>query len=129
VVVCLVPLTPGTKGMIGARELNLIQSGAVFINVSRGAVVDSAALIGRLKQGDIIAGLDVFDPEPVPPDSEIIHLPNVFLSPHVGAHTGELYRPFFKLMVDELDRFFHGHQTYFDLTSRSKANRGGQPAG
>jgi phosphoglycerate dehydrogenase-like enzyme len=130
VIVCLVPLTPKTRGMLGERELNLIRSGAVFVNVSRGAVVDSAALIARLKRGDIIAGLDVFDPEPIPPDSEIIHLSNVFLSPHVGAHTGEQYRPFFKLMVDELERFFHGHETHFDLTPRSQANRTGrEPSG
>ena len=103
VIVCLVPLTPGTKGMIGERELDLIQPGAVFVNVSRGAVVDSQALIDRLKRDDMIAGLDVFDPEPIPPDSEIIHLPNVFLSPHVGSHTGDRFRPFFPFMVDELD--------------------------
>ena len=125
VIVCLVPLTPKTRGMIGERELNLIQPGAVFVNVSRGAVVNSQALITRLKQGDIIAGLDVFEPEPIPPDSEIIQLPNVFLSPHIGYHTGDQYRPFFSLMVDELARFFHGHETYFDLTPRSQANRGG----
>jgi phosphoglycerate dehydrogenase-like enzyme len=126
VIVCLVPLTPATQGMLGQRELDLIPAGAVFVNVSRGAVVDSAALINRLKQGDIIAGLDVFDPEPIPTDSEIIHLPNVFLSPHIGYHTGDTYRPFFELMVDELDRFFHGHETHFDLTPRSQANRTGQ---
>ena len=126
VVVCLVPLTPKTQGMIGARELDLIRAGAVFVNVSRGAVVDSAALIARLKRGDIIAGLDVFDPEPIPPDSEIIHLPNVFLSPHIGAHTGDPYRPFLALMVDEVDRFCQGHETHFDLTPRSLANRTGQ---
>ncbi len=125
VIVCLAPLTPGTRGMLGERELNLIPSGAVFVNVSRGAVVDSQALIARLKRGDIIAGLDVFDPEPIPPESEILQLSNVFLSPHVGYHTGDAYRPFFALMVDELARFFHGHETYFDLTPRSQANRSG----
>ena len=129
VVVCLVPLTPKTRGMLGERELNLIPSGAVFINVSRGAVVDSAALIARLKQGDIIAGLDVFDPEPIPPESEILQLRNVFLSPHVGAHTGDPYRPFFALMVDELHHFFHDHETHFDLTPRAKANREGLAPG
>lgn len=129
VVVCLAPLTPRTRGMLGERELNLIQPGAVFVNVSRGAVVDSTALIARLKKGDIIAGLDVFDPEPIPPDSEIISLPNVFLSPHIGYYTGDPYRPFFGLMVDELERFFNGHATYYDLTPRSKANRRGERLG
>ncbi len=125
VIVCLAPLTPATRGMIGRRELGLIPSGAVFVNVSRGAIVDSNALIGRLKRGDIIAGLDVFDPEPIPPDSEIIHLPNVFLSPHIAGVTARSRTNFFGLMVDELDRFFHGHDTLFDLTPRSMANRRG----
>lgn len=126
VIVCVAPLTPKTKGMIGKRELDMIRSGSVFVNVSRGAIVDSEALITRLKRGDIVAGLDVFDPEPIPADSEIIELPNVFLSPHIGWATGDDSPHFFKLMVDELERFFSGHDTYFDLTPRAKANREGQ---
>ena len=129
VVVCLAPLTPRTQGMLGARELNLLRPGAVFVNVSRGAVVDSAALIARLKVGDIIAGLDVFDPEPIPPDSEITQLPNVFLSPHIGGYAGDPYPAFLPLMVDELARFFQGHETHFDLTPRAKANRTGAALG
>ncbi|MEX1021350.1 MAG: NAD(P)-dependent oxidoreductase [Litorilinea sp.] len=123
VVACLVPLTPGTRGLIGEHELALLRPRTVFVNVSRGPVVDSAALIARLKKGDIVAGLDVFDPEPVPPESEILQLPNVFLSPHLGWTTGDAYRPFLPLMVDELERFFHGHDTWFDLTPNTKANR------
>lgn len=125
VIVCVAPLTPGTERMIGERELNLIKSGAALVNVSRGPIIDPDALIERLKRGDITAGLDVFDPEPIPPDSEIIHLPNVFLTPHFAAFTGDAYPHFFELMVDELDRFFHGHETLFDLTPRSLANRTG----
>ena len=125
VIVCVAPLTPKTRGMIGKRELDLIRPGAVLVNVSRGAIIDSDALIARLKRGDIIAGLDVFDPEPIPGDSEIIHLPNVFLSPHIGGLTGDRYPHFFSLMVDELERFFQGHETFFDLTPRSLANRQG----
>ena len=126
VVVCLVPHTPRTRGMLGKAELALLRPGSVFVSVSRGKVTDSAALIERLKQGDIVAGLDVFDPEPVPPESEILQLPNVFLSPHIGAYggpTGQL--GFFTLMVDELERFFKGHETQFDLTPRVQANRTG----
>ena len=122
VVVCLAPLTPKTKGMIGKAELDLLRPGTAFVNVSRGAIVDSQALIHRLKVGDITAGLDVFDPEPIPADSELIHLPNVFLSPHYAAITGDTYPHFFGLMVDELERFFHGHETRFNLTPRSQAN-------
>jgi D-3-phosphoglycerate dehydrogenase / 2-oxoglutarate reductase len=129
VVVSMVPLTPATRGMIGARELALLRPRTVFVNVSRGPVVDSAALIARLKEGDICAGLDVFDPEPVPADSEILGLPNVFLTPHIGWSTGDPYRPFLPLMVDELERFFQGHETWYDLTPNTKANRTGAARG
>lgn len=126
VVVCLVPHTPRTEGMLGRDELERLRPGAVFVSVSRGKVTDSAALIERLKRGDVAAGLDVFDPEPVPPDSEILQLPNVFLSPHIGAYGGpDGQQGFFSLMVDELERFFHGHETQFDLTPRAQANRTG----
>ncbi len=124
-IVCLAPLTSKTKGMIGRSELNRIPSGAVLVNVSRGPIIDSEALIERLKRGDIIAGLDVFDPEPIPPDSEIIPLENVFLSPHIAGVTATSYPRFFKIMVDELKRFTQGHQTLFDLTPRSQDNRTG----
>ena len=126
VVVCLVPHTPKTEGMLGKAELSRLRPGTVFVSVSRGKVTDSAALIERLKQGDIVAGLDVFDPEPVPPDSEILQLPNVFLSPHIGSYGGpSAQQGFFTLMVDELERFFDGHETQFDLTPRAQANRTG----
>ena len=125
VIVCVAPLTPGTRGMIGPDQIDMIPPGRVLVNVSRGAIVDSEALIARLKRGDLTAGLDVFEPEPVPPDSEILQLSNAFLTPHTAAVTGDDYPHFFALMVDELERFFNGHETYFDLTTRSKANRSG----
>jgi phosphoglycerate dehydrogenase-like enzyme len=124
VIVSLVPITPATEGMIGQRELDLIPDGRVFVNVSRGKVVDSEALVARLKRGGLIAGLDVFDPEPFG-DHEIIHLENVFLSPHIAGEVASNYFQMFKLMVDEFERFFNGHETRFDLTPRSIANRRG----
>ena len=125
VIVCLAPLTPGTRRMIGKAELDLIRPGCTFVNVSRGPIVDPQALIERLKRGDITAGLDVFDPEPVPPDSEILELSNVFLSPHIGWYSPAVKEQYFTLMVDELERFFGGHETWFDLTPRSRDNRRG----
>jgi phosphoglycerate dehydrogenase-like enzyme len=126
VVVCLAPLTPRTQGMIGARELDWLQPNAAFVNVSRGPIVDSQALIERLKRGDgVRAALDVFDPEPVPADSEIRQLPNVFLTPHIAGSNAESRPRFFSLLVDELERFFHGHQPRFVLTNRTLANRRG----
>ena len=117
-VVCLAPLTPTTRRMLGRRELDLLRPGSVFVNVSRGAIVDPDALIERLRRGDIVAGLDVFDPEPIPADSPIKTLPNVFLSPHIAGVTASAY-----------PRFFHGYDTLFDLTPRSRANRTGEEIG
>jgi phosphoglycerate dehydrogenase-like enzyme len=126
VVVCLAPLTPRTRGMIGAKELDWLQPNAAFVNVSRGPIVDSQALIERLKRGDgVRAALDVFDPEPIPAESEIRQLPNVFLTPHIAGSNGESRPRFFSLMVDELDRFFHGHYPRYELTDRTLANRRG----
>ncbi len=131
VVVCLAPITPGTRGMIGAREIELLRPGAVFVNVSRGAIVDPDALIARLRRGDLIASLDVFDPEPVPVDSPVRDLPNVFLTPHIAGVTAASNTRYFSLMVDELERLFAGHETRYDLLPRTLANRRGEepPAG
>jgi phosphoglycerate dehydrogenase-like enzyme len=126
VVVCLAPLTPRTRGMIDARELDWLPPNAAFVNVSRGPIVESQALIERLKRGDgVRAALDVFDPEPIPADSEIRQLPNVFLTPHIAGSNAESRPRFFSLMVDELDRFFHGHHPRYELTDRTLANRRG----
>jgi D-3-phosphoglycerate dehydrogenase len=125
VVVSLVPITPATRGMIGPAEFALLHPGSVFVNVSRGAVVQSDALIARLVVGDIVACLDVFDPEPVPRDSPILGLPNVFLSPHIAGETVQTYPRFFTVMVDELQRFFEGNEVRSALLPRTMANRRG----
>jgi phosphoglycerate dehydrogenase-like enzyme len=127
VVVCLAPLTPGTRGMLGEREFGLLRSGTVFVNVSRGPIMQTGPLITRLQRRDIIACLDVFDPEPIPPDSPVRQMENVFLSPHIAGVTARSRTRFFDLMVDELERFFAGHETRHDLLPRTLANRRGQP--
>jgi phosphoglycerate dehydrogenase-like enzyme len=125
VVVCTAPLTPLTHRMIGAEQLALLPTDCVFVNVSRGPIVDPDALIARARVGDIRVSLDVFDPEPVPVDSPIRDLPNVFLSPHIAGVTAACRPRFFSFMVDELERFFAGHETLFDITPRTLANRRG----
>lgn len=85
-----VPLLEGTRGLIGERELRLMKPSAFLINTSRGPVVDQHALISALKEGWIRgAGLDVYDPEPLPADSPLLALDNVVLSPHMASHTDE----------------------------------------
>ena len=127
VVICLAPITPATRSMIGKQQIELMKPGTVFVNVSRGAIVESEALIERLEKNDMIACLDVFDPEPVPVDSPVRQMTNVFLTPHI-AGVNVLGGPrFFRLMVDEMQRFFSGHETKFDLLPRTLANRAGGP--
>ncbi len=117
VVFVLVPETPSTAGMLGERELDLLRSGSVLVNVSRGRVIQAAPLLARLQRGDVVGALDVFDPEPIPLDSPILELPNVFLTPHVAGVTEESRRRFFSLMVDECLRHFQGDEVRSELTS------------
>ncbi|MEX2457603.1 MAG: NAD(P)-dependent oxidoreductase [Actinomycetota bacterium] len=84
------PLTRATRGLIDERALSLMRGNAVLVNTSRGALVDAAALADALKAGRIrAAALDVFETEPPPPDSPLVGLDNVILSPHMGGVTGE----------------------------------------
>lgn len=83
-----VPLTPDTRRMIGREALRRMKRDALLVNTSRGAVVDQAALMEALQEGWIAgAGLDVFDPEPLPPDSPLLRLPNVVVTPHMASLT------------------------------------------
>lgn len=82
-----VPLTPGTRGLIGARELQRLGRGGVLVNVARGGVVDEAALVAALEAGTIAgAGLDCFEGEPVP-NPRLLAAPNLVLWPHLGSAT------------------------------------------
>jgi D-3-phosphoglycerate dehydrogenase len=89
-----VPLVKETRGLIGEAALRTMKASAFLINSARGPVVDPAALLRALQEGWIRgAGLDVFDPEPLPNDDPLLQLENVVLSPHMAAHTDEgLYR-------------------------------------
>jgi len=116
VVFALVPHTASTDGMLGIEELGWLKPGCVFVNVSRGKVVDTVALASRLQRGDIVACLDVFDPEPLPTDSPLLEMPNVFVSPHIAGVTAESRQRFFSLMVDECLRHFEGLEPRSELT-------------
>jgi D-3-phosphoglycerate dehydrogenase / 2-oxoglutarate reductase len=83
-----VPLTEGTRGLIGAKELGLMRAHAVIVNTSRGGIIDEAALAGALQAGRIGgAGIDVFEAEPPPADHPLFALGNVVLAPHVAGVT------------------------------------------
>ncbi len=126
VVICLAPATSKTTGMIGAKELAMLKKDAVFVNVSRGVVVDVPALIEKASREDAWFCLDTHDPEPIAVDSPLRGMRNVFLSPHIGGMTVEAQPRFFTLMVDELERYFGGAEPRAQLTDRVIAGRRGQ---
>ena len=79
------PNLPATQQMVGAAQLKKLRDGAVFVNTSRGSVVNQAALLEECKSGRIVAALDVTDPEPLPADDEMWNLSNVILTPHIAG--------------------------------------------
>lgn len=86
------PLTPATRGLLDARRLALLPSGAHVINVGRGALLDQAALVAALAAGRLGgAVLDVTNPEPPPPDDPLWSAPNLILTPHVAADDPAIY--------------------------------------
>jgi phosphoglycerate dehydrogenase-like enzyme len=90
-VVVLVPLTPRTRGMFGQKEFALMKKTGIFLNFSRGGVVDEQALIHALQSGEIGgAGLDVFSEEPLPPDNPLWGMEHVIMSPHSSGSTAHL---------------------------------------
>ena len=104
------PYLPSTHGMIGARELSLLQSGALFINTARASLVDEAALLAAISSGRIRAALDVFENEPLPADSAFRNpaLTNVTISPHAAGHTEEGHLNQGRTMVEEIGRHLRG---------------------
>ena len=90
VIVVAVTLNPSTLGLFGREEFARMKKGAAFVNISRGKVVDSAALYDALKAGHLShAGLDVTDPEPLPGNHPLLTLDNITVTPHVASATTE----------------------------------------
>lgn len=85
VLVCL-PGSPFTKDMLDARRIGLMKAGSVLVNIGRGSIVNTEALMEALRSGHIAAaGLDVTDPEPLPPDHPLWDCPNVLITPHISG--------------------------------------------
>jgi phosphoglycerate dehydrogenase-like enzyme len=109
VLVLMVPHTPQTEKMIGAKEFALLPRGAYFINIARGAVVDEPALIDSLRSGHLGgAALDVFAEEPLSPNSPLWGMPNVLVSPHSASTSDRENRRITDLFCDNLRRFLNG---------------------
>jgi glyoxylate reductase len=101
------PLTPETRGLLDARRLALLRDGAAIVNTARGEIVDESALAAELVSGRLRAGLDVFTHEPHVPE-ELLELPNVVLTPHLGSATRQTREAMTRLVVDNVLAFERG---------------------
>jgi phosphoglycerate dehydrogenase-like enzyme len=106
-VIVIVPLTNSTRHLVNADLLGRMRDGALLVNVARGPVVDTEALLVELRTGRISAALDVTDPEPLPSESELWRMPNVTITPHVGGNSSAFEpqaRAFLKAQFTALDK-------------------------
>ncbi|MYS95581.1 MULTISPECIES: 2-hydroxyacid dehydrogenase [Streptomyces] len=105
VVILSTPLTEATRGLAGADFMSRMKDGALLVNVARGPVVDTKALLAELESGRITAALDVTDPEPLPREHPLWRAPGVLISPHVGGPTSAFLPRAKRLLVDQLNRY------------------------
>jgi phosphoglycerate dehydrogenase-like enzyme len=103
------PLTAWTKGLIGAKELALLKKGCYVINVSRGELIVTDALVQALAEGRLAgAGLDVTDPEPLPTGHPLWALENVIITPHIAGVSDQILRRRVELVKENVRRFARG---------------------
>jgi Phosphoglycerate dehydrogenase and related dehydrogenases len=108
VVVLRPPLTDRTRGLVDAAFLARMRDHALLVNVGRGPVIDTDALLAELRSGRLRAALDVTDPEPPPPDHPLWNTPGLLLSPHVGGNSSAFEPRAKRLIVDQLTRYASG---------------------
>ncbi len=105
-IVVTVPLTPNTRHLIGAAEFAMMKAGAIFVNVARGKVVDEAALIATLQNGQLGGALlDVFETEPLATSSPLWQLPNVIISPEVPGFSPHYDERALQVFAENLRRY------------------------
>ncbi len=108
IVILSTPLNPSTQGLVGADFLAAMRDGALLVNVARGGVVDTKALLSELESGRLHAALDVTDPEPLPSGHPLWHAPNVLITPHVGGSTSAFLPRAKRLIAGQVSRFAAG---------------------
>ncbi len=110
VVILTVPLTEDTHSLVDADFLARLPDGALLVNVARGKVVDTDALVAELRSGRLRAALDVTDPEPLPADHPLWSVPGLILTPHEGGNTTATPRRMIALVQSQLDRLGAGEE-------------------
>jgi phosphoglycerate dehydrogenase-like enzyme len=108
VVVLVVPGGAGSAGMIGARELALLPDGALVVNIGRGPVLDTGAIVAETASGRLRAALDVVEPEPLPPGHPLWDIPGVLITPHVGGGSATFYPRARRFLAEQLRAFAAG---------------------
>ena len=110
------PLTSETKHMINREKFAKMKRGVCLINTARGGIIDTNALIWALEQGIVgFAALDVFDPEPIPPDHPIFKFKNIVLTPHIGSGTMKSYAMMDEYSIAESLRILRGQKPLWIL--------------
>src|SRR5439155_5262830 len=119
-VVLAVPVTPATTGMIGREQLAKMKSDAYLINVGRGSLIDEAALLEVLQQRKIGgAALDVFEEEPLPPDSPLWDVDNLLITPHTAGMTAKLWERHYTLFSENVRRYLSGQSLLARVDKKS----------
>ena len=108
VVILTVPITAGTRGLVDADFLAAMKDGALLVNVARGPVTDTEALLAELSSGRLRAALDVTEPEPLPPGHPLWRAPGVLISPHVGGSSTAFRPRALRLVRRQLERYAAG---------------------
>ena len=108
VVVLVVPLTEATRGLVDAEFLGRMKDDALLVNLARGGVVETDALVTALHSGRIRAAIDVADPEPLPADHPLWDAPNLLVTPHVGGASSAMWPRAHRLVRDQLHRYALG---------------------
>ena len=110
IVIIALPHTPDTEGMIEKKFLSLMHNGALLVNIGRGALVDTEALLHELELGRLRAALDVTYPEPLPVDHRLWQAPSCLITPHMGGDTTEFLRLATNQAVQQVLRILEGQQ-------------------
>ena len=108
IVIIAVPLTAGTTKLVDAAFLGHMKRGALLVNVSRGKIVDTDALVDALQSGAVTAALDVTEPEPLPAGHPLWAAPGLLLTPHVGGNTGAMAGRMDRLIREQIRRLLAG---------------------